>query len=96
MILTPRRRAILAAMRIDTGMSPTWREIGAVTGIKSLTMVDYHLVELRNHGYVTWEPSQCRTLRLTGKGLLAAQGYEEIYRVSKDGTLERPSRQDAG
>lgn len=86
MILTPRRRAILAAMR-KNGRLLTWRDMRDALGLASTDTVHYHLSALRRHGYVDWEPYTKRTLRLTGKGLLASQGYEEIYRVSKDGTL---------
>jgi hypothetical protein len=43
---------------------------------------------LRRGGYLAWANGLCRTLTLTGKGLLAAQGYEFIYACDQDGIHE--------
>ncbi len=83
-VLTPRRRAILRAMWKNGRL--TIRELADKVGLKSTgQMQGIYLWQLRDAGYVTWEPERQRTLRLTGKGLLAAQGYELIYTCDADG-----------
>ncbi|KKN46070.1 hypothetical protein LCGC14_0676910 [marine sediment metagenome] len=86
-VLSPRRRAILAEIR-KNGRSPSLKELARQTGLASWHTVYYHLVELRNHGYLTWANGLARTLTLTGKGLLAAQGYELIFTCDQDGIHE--------
>jgi len=43
------------------------------------------LQRLKRDGYVKFVFSEHRTLTLTGKGLLAAQGYRLLYTCDQDG-----------
>lgn len=79
MTLTPRRRAILTAIWRSNGRSPSFRELMRAVGLTSKDSMFEQLHKLKRYGYVQFLPSQHRTLTLTGKGLLAAQGYELIY-----------------
>jgi hypothetical protein len=56
--------------------------------LASTNTVYYHLCALNRAGYVRWAPEKQGTLTLTGKGLLAAQGYELIYACDQDGIHE--------
>jgi len=86
-VLTPRRKAILTEIR-KNGRSPSYRELVRTVGYASLGSVNQALNVLRSGGYLTWVDRLCRTLTLTGKGLLAAQGYELIYLCDQDGIHE--------
>ena len=82
-VLTPRRRAILEAIRRN-GRSPSLQELGRAVGLSAKSSVFYEIEKLRYHRYVTRDEGQ-RTLTLTDKGLLAAQGFELIYTCDQDG-----------
>ena len=84
MILTPRRQAILAEIRKRNGRSPSYRELLQATRYRSSSGMQVHLKALKYHGYLGFDPFQARTLTLTGKGLLAVQGYELIYTCDQD------------
>ena len=88
MILTPRRQAILAEIRKRNGRSPSCRELLQATRYRSSSGMQVHLNALKYHGYLEFDPFQARTLTLTGRGLLAAQGWKRLYRVSDDGSIE--------
>jgi predicted transcriptional regulator len=83
-VLTPRRRAILREIWRNR---PSLRELARATGYAGKGSVHFPLGVLRRDGYLTWTDGQARTLTLTDKGLLAAQGWQEIYRVADDGEL---------
>ena len=87
-ILSPRRRAILREIWNRKGHCPTFQEVGQAAGLCSTSAIWYDLERLRNRGYVLWADGQARTLTLTGKGLLAAQGFELIYLCDQDGIHE--------
>jgi len=87
-VLTPRRKAILTA--IWRGR-PDYRELARTVGLVSPGDVHRHVDILRQGGYVNHgcgAVNGCRTLTLTGRGLLAAQGYELIYLCDQDGIHE--------
>ena len=86
--LTPRRKAILAEIRKSNGRSPSYRDLMQATLYRSSSGMQVHLNALRRHGYLEFDPFQARTLTLTGKGLLAAQGYELAYLCDQDGIRE--------
>ena len=86
MKLTPRRKAILTAIWKSNG-PPSLREVGRTVGLLANSSVFYELEKLQYHGYVTWNNGHARTLALTGRGLLAAQGWRELYRVADDGSV---------
>jgi DNA-binding MarR family transcriptional regulator len=87
MILTPRRKAILTAIHQGNGHPPSLREVGRKVNLAQ-SWVHYHVKKLKYHGYVNQVSGQCRTLTLTSKGLLAAQGYELLYTCDQDGIHE--------
>ena len=87
MILTPRRQAILAEIRRN-GRFPSYPQMMQHLGVTSKASVHYQLVELRNHGYVTWAEGFDGTMRLTRKGLLAVQGYRLLFTCDQDGIHE--------
>ncbi len=88
MILTPRRRAILAEIRKSNGHPPSCRDLERAGGYAGLGGVNKALTVLRRDGYLEWADGLCRTLTLTGKGLLAAQGYRLLYTCDQDGIHE--------
>ena len=88
MILTPRRKAILAEIRRGNGHPPSVRDLMQATLYRSSSGMQVHLSALRRHGYLEFDPFRARTLTLTGRGLLAAQGYELIYTCDQDGIHE--------
>ncbi len=83
--LSPRRRAILTALWRNKDSSH--RELAQAVGYADSVTggVMPHLYRLRQDGYVTWTPSLARTVRLTGKGLLAAQGWFLLYTFDSNG-----------
>lgn len=83
MILTPRRRAILKAIRAKA--RPSWRELQVATKTPTMATIYNNLRALQRHGYVNYEPGYARTLRLTSKGILASQGYKLLWTADKDG-----------
>jgi SOS-response transcriptional repressor LexA len=86
MILTPRRKAILTEIWRSNGLLYT--TIQRAVGLTSKASMHYHLSALRRDGYVSWADGLCRTLTLTGKGLLAAQGFRLLYTCDQDGVYE--------
>ncbi len=86
MNLTPRRKAILTEIWRSNGLLYT--TIQQAVGLTSKASMHYHLSALRQDGYVSWADGLCRTLTLTGRGLLAAQGWRCLYRVLEDGSIE--------
>lgn len=64
---TARQQSILDAIRqytADHGHPPTIPELTAQVGLTSIGGVHRHLQRLRAHGWVTWTPSQARTLKV--------------------------------
>lgn len=43
---------------------PTIREIGREMGLNSPATVYYHLTNLKEKGYITWEEKESRTIKL--------------------------------
>ena len=65
--LTKRQEDILLAITNfikDKGYAPTVREVGEMVHLASTSTTQGHLEKLKNKGYVTWEPSQPRTIRV--------------------------------
>ena len=84
--LSPRWRAILTAIWRGNGRPLNLHELREAVGYSAGTgSIMYPLYALRRGGYIDWVDGQARTLTLTGKGLLAAQGYELIYTCNQDG-----------
>ncbi len=83
-VLSPRRRAILREIWQNR---PSRRELARVAGYShdNTGAIDFPLRALRRDGYLTWADGQARTLTLTGKGLLAAQGFELLYTCDESG-----------
>jgi len=52
------------------GYSPSVREIGAMTGIKSTSTVHRHLGILKERGKIEWNPKMPRTIVIKDSGLL--------------------------
>jgi repressor LexA len=79
--LTDRQRGILeqiAACIAQNGYAPTTRELALLVGIKGLNALNDHLWALRRKGYVEWQDSKARTLRilkpLSADGKVVANG----------------------
>lgn len=89
-ILSPRRRAILREIWRRDGHAPSCRELARVVGYShdNTGAIDFALRALRRGGYISWTDGLARTLTLTGKGLLAAQGYRLLYTCDQDGIHE--------
>lgn len=47
------------------GFSPTYQELADALGMRSKQLVRYHLQQMREAGYVTWDEGKPRTLRIT-------------------------------
>lgn len=90
--LTPRRRAILRALWRRNGKAPTYRELARAAGYLHYATgsIEPELDRLSADGYLTRTAGRARTLRLTGKGLLAAQGLAAALH------LRRWRHQDGG
>ncbi len=87
-VLSPRRRAILREIWRGKGRSPSLKELMQAAKLCSHHTIFHHIRVLRRDGYVTFAPGLARTLTLTGKGLLAAQGLRCLYRVLDDGSIK--------
>lgn len=64
---TDAERAVLRAMvrYIDEkGYAPSYREIGELAGLRSISTVSTHLHSLRKKGYVDWTNGKKRTIRI--------------------------------
>ncbi|KKL12394.1 hypothetical protein LCGC14_2536230 [marine sediment metagenome] len=88
-VLSPRRRAILREIWRGKGRSPSLKELMQAAKLCSHHTIFHHIRVLRRDGYVTFAPGLARTLTLTDKGLLAAQGFELIYVCDENGIKAR-------
>jgi repressor LexA len=64
---TPRQADVLAAiirLTAEHGFAPTTRELADACGIASTNGVADHLDKLRARGWITWERTKSRTLRV--------------------------------
>ena len=84
--LSARQRAILNHLRRN-GHRRRLSDVGEATGL-ALSTVFSNLRALRRGGFLAWNDGEQGTLRLTDKGLLAAQGWRELYRVWRNGKIE--------
>jgi len=84
-VLSPRRLAILREMWRGNEHPPGYRELMRAVGLTSKDSMFNQLQRLKRDGYVKFVFSEHRTLTLTGKGLLAAQGYRLLYTCDQDG-----------
>lgn len=65
MTLTDRRRRVLGAIAYHHGPgAPTYRDIGRVAGLSSVSSVLHQLRALRRDGWVAWEPAVPGSLHL--------------------------------
>ena len=48
----------------DNGYAPTVREIGDAVGLSSSSTVHSHLERLKRKGYIQWDPTRQRTLKI--------------------------------
>lgn len=74
--LTARQRAILVSIRdfgVVNGWPPTIRQIGAIIGVQSTSVIEHHLKVLTTRGLITRQPGQSRALSLTYAGLAALE-----------------------
>lgn len=55
---------IIAGYVKENGYAPSVRDIGAIARIASSSTVMGHLESLKKKGYVTWVPTQPRTLKI--------------------------------
>lgn len=65
--LTKRQAQVLSAIAEymnNKGYAPSVREIGGIVHLASASTVYGHLEKLKEKGYITWEPTQPRTLRI--------------------------------
>lgn len=66
--MTDRERQIVAAIEaaiVETGESPSVREIGARVGLRSTSSVVYHLRHLEERGMIRHQRYRHRTYRTT-------------------------------
>ncbi|MCL6458878.1 MAG: transcriptional regulator [Gorillibacterium sp.] len=73
--LTYRQRGILEALvtYIDLNhYAPSFRELGKIVGLKSSSTIHVHLENLAKSGYIEWEASKPRTIRLVPQGVEAS------------------------
>jgi SOS-response transcriptional repressor LexA len=64
---TERRSALLAAIEqywARHGYGPSIRDLVAMTGWSSTSVVDYHLRELHGHGLIDWDRRVARSIRV--------------------------------
>lgn len=85
MSLTKRRadiiNAILRYQRQHGGKSPSFREVADAVGIRTLTLLSYHIHRLQAQGYLA--PRACKATRALQ---VLKTPYEIIYRMA-DGEL---------
>ncbi|MDF1511357.1 transcriptional regulator [Robertmurraya sp. DFI.2.37] len=73
--LTKRQSEILSTITNyikNKGYAPSIREIGDMVNLSSTSTVAGHMEKLKEKGYVTWKPSQPRTLQLLDKAKTAS------------------------
>ena len=61
------KRQILEFIRrynLAHGCSPSHREIMDAVGIRNISTVNYHLVDLRHHGFIDYENGVSRSVRI--------------------------------
>lgn len=76
-VLTDRRRRILQFIEeyaAANGCSPSDREIAHGAGLKSASSAQYHLVKLRDAGYVGYEEGAPRTVKVLPRRTRTANG----------------------
>jgi repressor LexA len=56
--------ASIAQYQHANGYPPSVRELVALVGASSTSVIDYHLRQLRQAGRVTWARGKARTLRV--------------------------------
>jgi repressor LexA len=56
--------AAIAQYSRENGYPPSVRELVALVGASSTSVIDYHLRRLRRAGRVTWVQGKARTLRV--------------------------------
>lgn len=65
--MTARQREVLSAIaefQNVRGYSPSIRELADVLGLDSVSTVHRHLEVLKRQGFIAWEPSANRTIRI--------------------------------
>ncbi|WP_158738606.1 helix-turn-helix domain-containing protein [Alteribacillus sp. YIM 98480] len=65
--MTKRQREVYKVIcdyMVDNNYPPTFRELQSLIGVKSVSTVYSFLKVLKRKGYVTWEESRPRTLRV--------------------------------
>ncbi|WP_456273649.1 LexA family protein [Bacillus sp. AK031] len=65
--LTQRQKEVLEAISEygnKNNYPPAYRDIGEMVGLKSSSTVSWFLHKLKEKGYISWEPTQPRTLRV--------------------------------
>ncbi|USK46364.1 transcriptional regulator [Cytobacillus oceanisediminis] len=65
--LTRRQKEVLEAISEyinKHNYPPAFRDIADMLGIKSSSTISDLLLKLKNKGYISWEPTQPRTLRI--------------------------------
>lgn len=80
--LTPRRRRILDFIEkfaAEEGYPPTVREIGAAVGLRSSSSVQFHLVALRNMGYLERDGNLTRAIRVRGRESADRRSISPVY-----------------
>jgi len=73
--LTTRQSEILLTISNyikNKGYAPSIREIGDMVNLSSTSTVVGHMEKLKEKGYLTWKPSQPRTLQLLDKAKTAS------------------------
>jgi SOS-response transcriptional repressor LexA len=70
-VMTPRQRQALdfitAYCKANGGVGPSFREVAAHLGIKSVSYSHSLLLRMEKQGLVTWIPSRAHSLRPTGR-----------------------------
>jgi len=90
--LTDRQREMLRVIDrhiTQTGLRPTFRELGEALGIKSTNGVSDHLRALIRKGYVNTGSNKARTIALTAAGLRAIGSTTVMNAVETQRELDR-------
>lgn len=67
MDLTEKQKEIIDKLKAyidENGYSPTFRELAKLANINSSATISYHLVRLKNMGYIDYVPKRNRTIRI--------------------------------